>query len=332
MSSSTNPQNNNIEPIQLSQKQLKFKDLSVHDQYLFLKKNNKFKQVCYLLTLPQQKKVELKKYVIDIKNALNSTKSDFADDNVFEIRNFNLWYKFGKKQVLFDINLDLKKGQVTSFIGPSGCGKSSFLKCLNGMNDYVDGVVTNGEIWFQSINIKGKRISNVELTTKVGMVFQKPCPFEISIYDNVAFGPRNHGIKDKKKLDEIVEQALKDAALWEEVKDELHTTLGTNLSGGQQQRLCIARTIALEPYVILMDEPTSALDPIATSNVEELIMKLSSKVTIIIVTHSMAQAQRISDNTVFFYKGKIIESRLTKDLFTKPKEKLTKDYINGKIG
>lgn len=332
MSSSNSSSSINIDAVDISQKDLRFKDLSVNEQYSFLQKTSRLKQVYYLMTLPQDKKLELKKYVMNMKTALNSLKEDFSDENVFEVKNFNLWYKNGKKQALFDINVNLKKGQVTSFIGPSGCGKSSFLKCLNRMNDYVDGITTNGEIWFQKMNIKSKRISNEELTTKVGMVFQKPCPFEMTIYDNIAFGPRNHGIRDKKKLDEIVEQALKDAALWDEVKDEIHTTLGTNLSGGQQQRLCIARTIALEPDVILMDEPTSALDPIATSKVEELIMKLSNKITIIIVTHSMAQAQRISDNTVFFYKGKIIESGLTKDLFTKPKEKLTKDYINGKIG
>ena len=332
MSTKVNKNKKDIKPVLLSSDVLKFKDLSLQEQYSFLQKIPKYKHAFYWWSLSNSNKIQLKNYANNLKQSININKANFSSKNVFEIRNYNLWYQNGKKQALYDISLDLKKGEVTSFIGPSGCGKSTLLKCLNRMNDYVDGVITEGDIWFKKVNIKSKKLSSVELTTRVGMVFQKPCPFAMSIYDNVAFGPRNHGIKDKKKIDSIVYKSLKDAALWDEVKDELHTTMGTNLSGGQQQRLCIACTIALEPEVILMDEPTSALDPIATSKVEDLILKLSKKVTIIIVTHSMAQAQRISNNTVFFYRGKVIESGFTRDIFTKPKEKLTKDYINGRIG
>ena len=266
-----------------------------------------------------------------IKEQIIETKNDFNSNNIYEINNFNLWYKNGEKQALFDINIDIPKNQIISFIGPSGCGKSTLLRSLNRMNDLVDGVITKGNIFLNGKNINSKKTNVTELRTKVGMVFQKAVPFPISIYENVAYGPKSHGITDKKTLDEIVENSLKDAALWDSVKDNLND-LGTNLSGGQQQRLCIARAIALRPNVLLMDEPTSALDPIATSKIEDLVLKLKGKYTIIIVTHSMAQAQRISDRTAFFYEGRIVEYNKTKSIFMNPKEKITKDYVNGRIG
>ena len=251
-------------------------------------------------------------------------------ENAFEIENLSLWYKNGQKQALFNINTNIKLNKVTALIGPSGCGKSTFLRELNRMNDEVEGVKKEGNIFFEGKNINSKKFPVTLLRTKVGMVFQKPTPFPISIYDNVAYGPKSNGIHDKKTLDKIVENALTHAALWDEVKDNL-LELGTSLSGGQQQRLCIARAIALEPDVLLMDEPTSALDPIATAKIEELILLLSKKYTIVIVTHSMAQAQRISDETIFFYKGEIIEKGKTKQVFLRPNNKKTKDYINGRI-
>ena len=252
-------------------------------------------------------------------------------ENAFEIENLSLWYKNGQKQALFNINTNIKLNKVTALIGPSGCGKSTFLRELNRMNDEVEGVKKEGNIFFEGKNINSKKFPVTLLRTKVGMVFQKPTPFPISIYDNVAYGPKSNGIHDKKTLDKIVENALTHAALWDEVKDNL-LELGTSLSGGQQQRLCIARAIALEPDVLLMDEHTSALDPIATAKIEELILLLSKKYTIVIVTHSMAQAQRISDETIFFYKGEIIEKGKTKQVFLRPNNKKTKDYINGRIG
>ena len=258
-------------------------------------------------------------------------KKDFDFENSFEVSDFNLWYKNGSKQALFDININLKKNRITSLIGPSGCGKSSFLRSLNRMNDLIEGIKQEGSIFFESKNIQVKNSEITRIRTEIGMVFQKPTPFPISIFENVAYGPRSHGIRDKKAPTELVEKALKDVALWEEVKNNLDDS-GESLSGGQQQRLCIARAIALEPKVLLMDEPTSALDPIATSKIEELILKLKKKYTIIIVTHSMAQAQRISNETVFFYEGKIVEKGRTKKIFMNPVEKKTKDYINGKIG
>lgn len=251
--------------------------------------------------------------------------------SIFEIENLSLWYKNGEKQALFDVSTKIKLNKVTAFIGPSGCGKSTFLRELNQMNANIEGVLTQGNIFLNGLNIKSKKIPQTILRSRVGMVFQKPTPFPISIYENIAFGPRSNGIHDKKILDEIVENSLKLAALWEDVKDNLYD-LGTSLSGGQQQRLCIARAIALEPEVLLMDEPTSALDPIATSKIEELILQLSGKYTIVIVTHSMAQAQRISDETFFFYQGRIVEQGTTKQIFLRPKNKKTKDYINGRIG
>ena len=252
-------------------------------------------------------------------------------ENAFEIEKLSLWYKNGQKQALFNINTNIKLNKVTALIGPSGCGKSTFLRELNRMNDEVEGVKKEGDIFFEGKNINSKKFPVTLLRTKVGMVFQKPTPFPISIYDNVAYGPKSNGIHDKKTLDKIVENALTHTALWDEVKDNL-LELGTSLSGGQQQRLCIARAIALEPDVLLMDEPTSALDPIATAKIEELILLLSKKYTIVIVTHSMAQAQRISDETIFFYKGEIIEKGKTKQVFLRPNNKKTKDYINGRIG
>ncbi|MGL5520306.1 MAG: phosphate ABC transporter ATP-binding protein PstB [Metamycoplasmataceae bacterium] len=251
------------------------------------------------------------------------------DNNIFIIKNFSIWY--GQKQALFNIDTTIKLNKITAFIGPSGCGKSTLLRSLNRMNDLIDSVRYEGAIYFEGKNINNKNTQVPLLRTRVGMVFQKPTPFPLSIYENVAFGPRSNGINNKEILDQIVEKSLKSAALWEEVKNQIHDP-GTSLSGGQQQKLCIARTIAIEPDVILMDEPTSALDPISTSKVEELILELKKKYTIIIVTHSMAQAQRISDYTKFFYKGEIVESRSTKSLFLNPKKSLTKDYINGKIG
>lgn len=250
---------------------------------------------------------------------------------IFEVENLSLWYKNKEKQALFDISTKIKLNKITALIGPSGCGKSTFLRELNRMNDQIEGVVTEGNIFLNGENIKSKKFLPTILRSRVGMVFQKPTPFPLSIYENVAYGPRSNGIHDKKVLDEIVKNSLELAALWDEVKDNLND-LGTSLSGGQQQRLCIARAIALEPEVLLMDEPTSALDPIATSKVEELILKLGKKYTIIIVTHSMTQAQRISDETFFFYQGKILEQGGTKQIFLRPKNKKTKDYINGRIG
>lgn len=306
------------------------KEMDSPQLYMELKKANLFGKIKISCQMTHEQKAELKKYKIQKKNNLNNNKVDFNPDHVFEVRNFNLWYLNGRKQALFDVNVDIKKNKVTALIGPSGCGKSTFLRNLNRMNDLIDGLVTDGDIYYDGVNIKSKNISILEIRSRIGMVFQKATPFNMSIYDNVAFGPRSHGIKDKKTLDKIVESALKDAALWDEVEDDLDKK-GTDLSGGQQQRLCIARTIAMSPDVILMDEPTSALDPIATSKIEELILKLKDKYSIIIVTHSMTQAQRVSDDTAFFYKGKLLEFSSTKQLFTNPKNKKTRDYISGKL-
>lgn len=247
----------------------------------------------------------------------------------FDIKKMNLYY--GNFHALKNIDLDLYKGEVTAFIGPSGCGKSTFIKSLNRMNDLIEYCKIKGKILFRDKNIYSKDCDVNLLRKKVGMVFQKPNPFAMSIYDNIAFGPKTHGTKDKAKLDEIVETSLKKAALWEDLKDRLkHSALG--LSGGQQQRLCIARTIAVNPEVILMDEPTSALDPIATSKIEELILNLKKNYTIIIVTHNMQQAARISDRTAFFLMGEVVEYDETKKIFNNPKEKKTQDYILGRFG
>ena len=245
-----------------------------------------------------------------------------------KVRDLNLYY--GDNQALKNINIDLEVNKVTAFIGPSGCGKSTFLRTLNRMNDLIDGVKIDGEILVDGEDIyKSKDV--IALRTKVGMVFQKPNPFPMSIYDNIAYGPRLHGIKDKKTLDEIVEKSLKGAALYDEVKDRLKKS-ALGLSGGQQQRLCIARTIAVSPEIILMDEPTSALDPISTNKMEELMEELKKKYTVIIVTHNMQQAGRIADKTAFFLNGEIIEYADTEEIFYRPKDKRTEDYITGRFG
>jgi phosphate transport system ATP-binding protein len=251
-------------------------------------------------------------------------------DNRLTAKNVNVHY--GAKQALFDVSLDIEPKAVTAFIGPSGCGKSTFLRCLNRMNDLINGCKVTGEILLDGQNIYAPDVDVVLLRARVGMVFQKPNPFPKSIYDNVAYGPRIHGLtNDSKALDGSVESALRKAALWDEVKDRLHA-LGTGLSGGQQQRLCIARAIAVEPEVILMDEPCSALDPIATGKVEELISELKEQYTIIIVTHSMQQARRVSSRTAFFHMGKLMECGDTKQIFEAPTLQQTKDYITGRYG
>lgn len=243
-------------------------------------------------------------------------------------RNLELFY--GDNKALKNINIDIEANEVTALIGPSGCGKSTFLRTLNRMNDLIDNVKINGEIKLDGVDIY-KDDDVIELRTKVGMVFQKPNPFPMSIYDNVAYGPRAHGIKDKKQLDKIVEESLKGAAIWDEVKDRLKSS-ALGLSGGQQQRICIARTIALKPEVILMDEPTSALDPISTLKVEELIEEMKEKFTVVIVTHNMQQAARSSDKTAFFLSGDLVEFDNTKTVFTNPKDQRTEDYITGRFG
>ena len=248
--------------------------------------------------------------------------------NKLTVRDLDLFY--GEKQALKKINRDIKTNKVTALIGPSGCGKSTFLRTLNRMNDLIDNVKIEGVVEVDGEDIY-KDNDVIKLRTKVGMVFQKPNLFPMSIYDNVAYGPRIHGIKDKKILDKIVEESLKGAAIWDEVKDRLKTP-ALGLSGGQQQRVCIARTIAMKPDVILMDEPTSALDPISTSKIEDLISELKKDYTIIIVTHNMQQAARISDETGFFLNGELIEYNNTKDIFTVPSDKRTEDYITGRFG
>ena len=248
-------------------------------------------------------------------------------ESVFKIENVNLFYR--EKQALKNINLDLYKNQVTAFIGPSGCGKSTLLRCLNRMNDLIEGCKVEGTILYENQNIND--MNTLELRTKVGMVFQNPNPFPMSIFDNIAYGPRCQGTKNKDTLKKIVVESLKKAALYDEVKDRLKDS-ALGLSGGQQQRLCIARCIAMEPDVILMDEPTSALDPIATLKIEELINELKKDYTIIIVTHNMQQATRVSDYTAFFMLGEVIECDKTIDLFSQPKNKKTEDYITGRFG
>lgn len=250
-------------------------------------------------------------------------------DIKFNVKDLNLYY--GDFQALKNINLEIKANKVTALIGPSGCGKSTFLRTLNRMNDLVDGVKIQGEIEFAGQNLLSDEVDVIDLRTKVGMVFQHPNPFPMSIFDNVAYGPRCQGIKDKKQLQEIVETSLKQAALWDEVKDRLNRS-AMGLSGGQQQRLCIARAIAMKPEVILMDEPTSALDPIATKKIEELIEELKKEYTILIVTHSMQQASRVSDETAFFLLGEVIEFDSTLQVFSNPKQKKTEEYITGRFG
>ncbi len=247
---------------------------------------------------------------------------------IIKTDDLNLYY--GNVKALKNINIDIEKNKVTALIGPSGCGKSTFLRTLNRMNDLIDSVKIEGSVYYEGKDIY-KDYDVIDLRKKIGMVFQNPNPFPMSIYDNIAYGPRIHGIKNKEKLDEIVEKSLKGGALWEEVKDRLKKN-ALGLSGGQQQRLCIARTLAVEPEILLMDEPTSALDPISTLKIEELMDELKNKYTVIIVTHNMQQAGRISDNTAFFLNGEIIEVGKTEELFYKPKDRRTEDYITGRFG
>ena len=250
-------------------------------------------------------------------------------ENIIEVRNLNLYY--GDHQALKNINMDIKKNSITAFIGPSGCGKSTFLRTLNRMNDLIDSVRIEGSIKIDGKEIYDKNTDTISLRKKVGMVFQQPNPFPMSIYDNIAYGPRVHGIKDKKTLDKIVEDSLNQAAIYDEVKDVLiKSALG--LSGGQQQRICIARALAVQPEILLMDEPTSALDPISTLKIEELMEQLKQKYTVVVVTHNMQQAARVSDDTAFFLVGDLVEFGSTKQMFSYPKDKRTEDYITGRFG
>ena len=244
-------------------------------------------------------------------------------------KKLNLYY--GANHALKDVDMDITANAITAFIGPSGCGKSTFLKTLNRMNDLVDGCRVEGKVILDGEDIYDKRVDTTLLRKKVGMVFQQPNPFPMSIYDNIAYGPRLHGIKDKKELDEIVERSLQGAAIFEEVKDRLHKS-ALGLSGGQQQRLCIARALAVSPEVLLMDEPTSALDPISTLKIEELMETLKKKYTVVIVTHNMQQAARVSDDTAFFLVGEVVEKNATSEIFARPKDKRTEDYITGRFG
>lgn len=245
------------------------------------------------------------------------------------VENLNLHY--GENHALKDVNMEIADHAITAFIGPSGCGKSTFLRCLNRMNDLVDGCRVEGKVILDGEDIYDKRVDTTLLRKKVGMVFQQPNPFPMSIYDNIAYGPRLHGIKNKKELDEIVERSLQGAAIFEEVKDRLHKS-ALGLSGGQQQRLCIARALAVSPEVLLMDEPTSALDPISTLKIEELMETLKKKYTVVIVTHNMQQAARVSDDTAFFLVGEVIEKNATSEIFARPQDKRTEDYITGRFG
>ena len=249
--------------------------------------------------------------------------------NIIEAKNMNLWYT--QMHALKDININIEEKNITALIGPSGCGKSTFLRTLNRMNDLIQGVKITGEILYEGEDIFSPKIDVNGLRRDIGMVFQKPNPFMMSIYDNIAYGPRTNGVKNKARLDQIVEEALRNAALWNEVKDRLKKS-ALGLSGGQQQRLCIARALAVQPKVLLMDEPTSALDPISTSRIEDLAMELKKDYTIVIVTHNMQQALRISDKTAFFLLGELIEVGDTEQIFSNPKEKKTEDYITGRFG
>ena len=250
-------------------------------------------------------------------------------NNILSVENLCLWY--GSHQALKDINIEIPEKSITALIGPSGCGKSTFLKTLDRMNDLIPDVKITGNVRYKGEDIFDPSVDVSELRRQVGMVFQKPNPFPMSIYDNIAYGPRTHGVKNKAKLDEIVEKSLRGAASWDEVKDRLKKN-ALGLSGGQQQRLCIARALAVEPEVLLMDEPTSALDPISTSKIEELAMELKEKYTIVIVTHNMQQAVRISDHTAFFLLGELVEYGETEKLFSQPQDKRTEDYITGRFG
>ncbi len=249
--------------------------------------------------------------------------------HIITVKDMCLWY--GEHKALNNVNIEIPEKSITAFIGPSGCGKSTFLKTLNRMNDLVPGVKITGDIRYEGTDIFSKDVDVNQLRKEIGMVFQKPNPFPMSIYDNIAYGPRTHGITNKVELDEIVENALRDAAIWDEVKDRLKKN-ALGMSGGQQQRLCIARALAVRPKILLMDEPTSALDPISTSRIEELVLELKDKYTIVMVTHNMQQAVRVSDYTAFFLLGELIEFGKTDDIFSQPQNKRTEDYITGRFG
>ena len=267
--------------------------------------------------------------VPEIEKKESKEQNELENEKIFETKSLNLWY--GETQALKNIELEIPEKSITAIIGPSGCGKSTFIKTLNRMVELSPSVQTKGDIHYKGSNILSNDYSAEALRTDVGMVFQKPNPFPKSIYDNVAYGPRIHGIKKKRILDEIVEKSLRDAFIWDEVKERLKDN-AFGLSGGQQQRLCIARCLAIEPEVILMDEPTSALDPISTTKVEELIQSLKKQYSIVIVTHNMQQAARISDQTAFFLNGEVVEFGKTEELFTEPEDSRTMDYINGRFG
>ena len=252
-----------------------------------------------------------------------------SDKTIIESRALNLYY--GDNHALKDISIQIPANKITALIGPSGCGKSTFLKTLNRMNDLVPGVRIDGEVFYNGENIYGKDVDVTRLRRQIGMVFQKANPFPMSIYDNIAYGPRTHGVKNRAKLDDIVERSLRDAAIWDEVKDRLKKS-ALGLSGGQQQRLCIARALAVEPDILLMDESTSALDPISTSKIEELAMELKNRYTVVMVTHNMQQAVRVSDETAFFLLGELVEFGETERLFSHPQDKRTEDYITGRVG
>lgn len=275
-----------------------------------------------MITVAPQVNQANKSLKLDLENLTD-------DQKALDIKDLDLYY--GEKQALSKVNMNIPKGQVTAFIGPSGCGKSTLLRCINRMNDLVDVCRIEGEILLHGQNIYDKSVDVAALRRNVGMVFQRPNPFPKSIYENVVYGLRLQGIKEKRKLDEVVEQSLRGAALWDEVKDRLHDS-AFGLSGGQQQRLVIARSIAIEPEVLLLDEPTSALDPISTLVIEELINDLKNKFTVVIVTHNMQQAARVSDQTAFMYMGELIEYSDTNTLFTTPSKKKTEDYITGRYG
>ena len=249
--------------------------------------------------------------------------------SIISVKDMCLWY--GDHQALKNVNIEIPEKSITAFIGPSGCGKSTFLKTLNRMNDLIPGVKITGDIRYEGTDIFSKEVDVNQLRKEIGMVFQKPNPFPMSIYDNIAYGPRTHGITSKVQLDEIVERALRDAAIWDEVKDRLKKN-ALGMSGGQQQRLCIARALAVQPKILLMDEPTSALDPISTSRIEELVMELKEKYTIVMVTHNMQQAVRVSDYTAFFLLGELVEFGKTDEIFSQPKDQRTEDYITGRFG
>ena len=249
--------------------------------------------------------------------------------SIISVKDMCLWY--GDYKALNNVNIEIPEKNITAFIGPSGCGKSTFLKTLNRMNDLTSGVKISGDIRYEGTDIFSKEVDINHLRKEIGMVFQKPNPFPMSIYDNVAYGPRTHGITNKVKLDEIVERALRDVSIWDEVKDRLKKN-ALGMSGGQQQRLCIARALAVQPKILLMDEPTSALDPISTSRIEELVMELKEKYTIVMVTHNMQQAVRVSDYTAFFLLGELVEFGKTDEIFSQPQDKRTEDYITGRFG